>query len=231
MNVGIVVFPGSNCDHDVYEAVKITEGLTPKFIWHRDMDLTGIDIIVLPGGFSYGDYLRAGAIARFSPVMEEIIRFANRGGYILGICNGFQVLTEAHLLPGILRMNDHLHFLCKEVHLKVENTRSFLTDEEMSGKILTIPIAHKMGNYYTDEDTLEELEDEERVVFRYCDENGIANIKSNPNGSLNNIAGICDKSGRIVGMMPHPERRVQSFQGGTDGSLLFKAMAQMAQLV
>ena len=183
MRVGIVVFPGSNCDHDVYEAVKVTEGMSPHFIWHGGTDLSSIDVVILPGGFSYGDYLRAGSIAGFSPIMTVVREFALSGGPVLGICNGFQVLTEVGLLPGTLRMNDHLLFSCREVHLKVENTHSLVSDCSMARKILTMPIAHKMGNYYADEAALAELENQGLVVFRYCDETGKTSPESNPNGS------------------------------------------------
>jgi phosphoribosylformylglycinamidine synthase len=227
VKVGIVVFPGSNCDHDCYEAVKATEGLKPEFIWHRETDLNEIDIIILPGGFSYGDYLRAGAIARFSPVMKSIQEFAYRGGYVFGICNGFQMLTEAGLLPGTLRMNVGLRFICREIRLRTEKNDTFVTSGIATEQILILPIAHKMGNYYADNETLARLEGEGRVVFRYCNESGEIITEANPNGSLNNIAGICDKSGRIVGMMPHPERRINRFLGGEDGKLLFNSMAQM----
>jgi len=224
--IGIVVFPGSNCDHDCYEAVKATEGMKPKFIWHREMDLGGVDGVILPGGFSYGDYLRAGAIARFSPVMAAVCDFANKGGIVLGICNGFQVLTEVGLLPGTLMMNDNLRFICREVNIKTENSETFTTIGIDPGRVLTMPIAHKMGNYYAERDTLKALEGERRVVFRYCDSNGEIVSDSNPNGSLNNIAGICDSTGRVVGMMPHPERRVNHYQGGIDGASLFNSMAE-----
>jgi len=227
MEVGIVVFPGSNCDQDCFNAVAATEGLEPKFIWHRDTDISGVGAIILPGGFSYGDYLRAGAIARFSPVMKSVVDFAKNGGAVFGICNGFQVLTEVGLLPGTLRMNDTLKFVCKEVHLRVENTETIVTYGTEKGAVLTMPIAHKVGNYFADAATVTRLEDEGRVVFRYSSTEGIIDQKSNPNGSLNNIAGICNETGRIVGMMPHPERRVNKFQGRTDGQALFNALTEM----
>jgi len=225
MEVGIVVFPGSNCDHDCYQAVKATEGLTPRFIWHRETDLGDVGAVILPGGFSYGDYLRAGAIARFSPVMEAVIDFAREGGVVFGICNGFQVLTEVGLLPGTLRMNDSLRFICKEINLKVENQHSAVTKGTAVGSILTMPIAHKMGNYFAEEDTLKMLEDEGRVVFRYCDESGNVTPTANPNGSLHNIAGICNPEGNVVGMMPHPERRVDHYLGGIGGKAIFEALS------
>lgn len=225
MEVGIVVFPGSNCDHDCYDAVKATDGLEPRFIWHRDADLKKIEAIILPGGFSYGDYLRAGAIARFSPVMDAVRNFALKGGTVFGICNGFQVLTEMGLLPGTLRMNQSLRFICREVHLKVERTDTAVTAGMNGGEILTMPIAHKMGNYFAEEETLKMLEGEGRVVFRYSSLKGDVNPQSNPNGSFNNIAGICDSKGLIVGMMPHPERRINHYQGGIDGAAIFNSLA------
>jgi phosphoribosylformylglycinamidine synthase len=226
--VGIVVFPGSNCDHDCYQAVSTIAGLTPKFIWHKETDLSGIGAIILPGGFSYGDYLRAGAIARFSSVMNAVVEFAQKGGPILGICNGFQILTEAGLLPGTLMTNSSLRFICQEIHLKPISNKTFITQTLPSNYILTLPIAHKMGNYYADSDTLKMLEEQGQIVFRYCDSDGNLSSEANPNGSLNHIAGICDKTGRILGMMPHPERRVQSSQGGTDGGFIFSAIKAFA---
>jgi len=227
--VGIIVFPGSNCDHDCYEAVKAVEGVEPQFIWHRIVNLKGISAIIIPGGFSYGDYLRAGAIARFSPVMEAVREFAGKGGTVFGICNGFQVLTEMGLLPGTLVMNQSLRFVCREVHLKVENSSTSVTSNIEKGSILTMPIAHKMGNYFADQETLKMLEGEGRVVFRYCGLSGEITPESNPNGSMNNIAGICDSSGRIVGMMPHPERRVKRYQGGADGAEIFQSLSSVLQ--
>lgn len=226
MKVGIVVFPGSNCDHDCYEAAKATEGMTPVYVWHNDTDLSGLDAVILPGGFSYGDYLRAGAIAGFSPVMEAVCGFARRGGPVAGICNGFQVLCEVGLLPGTLLTNSNLRFICREVNIRVENTRTLLSSGTAIGDVFTMPIAHKMGNYYAEPETIRTLEDEGRVVFRYCELNGEITSEANPNGSINNIAGICDDTGRVVGMMPHPERRIRDFLGGVDGSYLFKSMAE-----
>lgn len=229
MEVGIVVFPGSNCDHDCYLAVKETEGIDPRFIWHRETDLSGLSAIILPGGFSYGDYLRAGAIARFSPVMKEVVNFAKKGVPVLGICNGFQVLTEAGLLPGTLRMNTSLRFICKEINLLTVNLNTLVSTGLKADKTISIPIAHKMGNYFTDQETLKKLEDTGRVVFKYCNETGGFSGDDNPNGSLNNIAGICDERGRIVGMMPHPERRMNKYQPGSDGSSLFASLSQFLQ--
>ena len=229
MDVGIVVFPGSNCDHDCYLAVKETDGIEPRFIWHRETDLSGMSAIILPGGFSYGDYLRAGAIARFSPVMKEVVDFAHKGGPVLGICNGFQILTEAGLLPGTMRMNTNLRFICKEINLKPVNLNTAVSEKLSEERTITIPIAHKTGNYFTDAESLKMLEDTGRVVFRYCDAQGAVTEESNPNGSLNNIAGICDDTGRIIGMMPHPERRMNKYQPGSDGSSLFESLSQFLQ--
>ena len=226
MIVGVVVFPGSNCDQDCYSAIEAAEGMSPRYIWHRETNLNGIDAVILPGGFSYGDYLRAGAIARFSPVMEEVCKFARKGGMVIGICNGFQILTEAGLLPGTLRMNVNLRFLCKEVNLSVQTVNTALTAGTAKGDVLRMPMAHKAGNYYAEPDTIRMLEDNNRVVFRYCEPNGEITPDSNPNGSRNNIAGICNETGRIVGMMPHPERRVHSFHGGVDGACLIRSIAE-----
>lgn len=229
MEAGIVVFPGSNCDHDCYLAVKETDGIEPRFIWHRETDLSGLSAIILPGGFSYGDYLRAGAIARFSPVMKEVVEFAKKGGPVLGICNGFQILTEVGLLPGTLRMNTSLRFICREINLLPVNTNTLVSKGLKQDKTISVPIAHKMGNYFADPETLKILEDTGRVVFKYCDETGSITGDANPNGSLNNIAGICDETGRIVGMMPHPERRMNKYQPGSDGSSLFTSLSQFLQ--
>ena len=225
MEAGIIVFPGSNCDHDCYLAVKETEGISPRFIWHRETDLSGLSAVIIPGGFSYGDYLRAGAIARFSPVMKSVVEFARKGGAVLGICNGFQVLTEVGLLPGTLRMNSSLKFICREVYITPKSDNSFITADLGAKSVFRIPIAHKMGNYFADDKDLDLLENEDRIVFKYCNSEGKAVPQANPNGSLNNIAGIRDATGSIVGMMPHPERRMNHYQPGSDGSFLFKAMS------
>ena len=198
MKVAVIVFPGSNCDHDVYYSFKKILGQPTDFIWHREMSLDNYDIIVLPGGFSYGDYLRCGAIARFSPVMQEVIAKGRKGIKILGICNGFQILTESGLLPGALIKNDSQKFVCKSVRLKVENTETKFTHACSKGEILTIPIAHGEGNYYCDSETLMSLHENDQIIFRYCDDKGRINAKSNPNGSLENIAGIINKSGNII---------------------------------
>ncbi len=207
MKVGVVVFPGSNCDADVRWAVEQVGGRA-EFVWHQETRLAGFDAVILPGGFSYGDYLRCGAIARFSPVMAEVARFAEAGRPVLGICNGFQILTEAGLLPGALRRNAGLKFLCRPVHLRVENPDTAWTRGLEPGAFLRLPIAHGEGNYYADPAELAELEAHRQVVFRYVD---------NPNGSANDIAGVCNRAGNVVGMMPHPERAVTDLLGGTDG--------------
>jgi len=224
MNVGVVVFPGSNCDRDV---VWVTQGLLnqpTRMIWHEDSDLSDIDVVIVPGGFSYGDYLRCGAIARFSPVMQATIKHAEQGKFVLGICNGFQVLTEAGLLPGALVRNRDLHFVCDRVPLKVERTDLLWTNHYRTGEVITLPIAHGEGSYYADADTLKSLEDNHQVLFRYCSAEGKSDPLSNPNGSLNQIAGICNHQGNVLGMMPHPERASDPSLGGTDGLRLFEGM-------
>jgi len=221
---GVVVFPGSNCDHDTYYVLKKIFDLDVIFLWHKQSSLENCDVIILPGGFSYGDYLRTGAIARFSPIMNEVISFANKGGYVLGICNGFQILLEAGLLPGIMIRNESLNFVCKDIYLKTENKETIFT-KEINGKIaLKVPIAHGEGNYFADEITLKELEDNNQIVFRYSERDGSITRTSNPNGSVKNIAGIINKSGNVLGMMPHPERSSDSVLGKTDGSLIFKSL-------
>ena len=224
MNVGVVVFPGSNCDRDV---VWVTQGLLKqptRMIWHEDSDLSDVDLVIVPGGFSYGDYLRCGAIARFSPVMQATIKHAEQGKFVLGICNGFQVLTEAGLLPGALVRNRDLHFVCDRVPLSVERTDLPWTNHYRTDEVITLPIAHGEGSYYADADTLKSLEDNHQVLFRYCSAEGKSDPLSNPNGSLNQIAGICNHQGNVLGMMPHPERASDPSLGGTDGLRLFEGM-------
>jgi phosphoribosylformylglycinamidine synthase len=228
MKFGVLVFPGSNCDRDV---VWVTEGLLnqpTRLVWHQDRDISDIDAIVVPGGFSYGDYLRCGAIARFSPVMNEVVKHAEKGKWVIGICNGFQVLTEVGLLPGALTRNRDLHFICDRVPLKVERTNLPWTSHYSSGEIITLPIAHGEGCYYADEDTLKQVEDNQQVLFRYSTATGEINPEGNPNGSLNNIAGICNQKGNVVGMMPHPERASDRAIGGTDGLKLFQGILAAA---
>jgi len=215
MRFGVVVFPGSNCDHDAWYAVEKNLGQKAEFIWHDSAELGNVDAVILPGGFSYGDYLRCGAIAKFSRVMQAVKKFASEGGLVLGICNGFQILVESGLLPGALIRNRGLKFICRPVELRAETTNSPFTCEARKGAILTIPIAHGEGCYYADERTLDELEAEDRVVFRYVD---------NPNGSLRDIAGILSRGRNVLGLMPHPERASDPLMGSTDGLVLFRSM-------
>jgi phosphoribosylformylglycinamidine synthase len=222
---GVVVFPGSNCDHDAYYSLKKVLGYDVNFLWHKDTDLMDSDVIILPGGFSYGDYLRTGAIARFSPIMNPVISFAEAGGYVLGICNGFQILLEAGLLPGVMLKNKSLQFVCKDVYLTVENRDTIFTNEVNPDKKLKIPVAHGDGNYFADENTLKELVENKQIVFRYSSKNGKLNEKDNPNGSVMNIAGIINKKGNVLGMMPHPERACNSVLSKTDGALIFNSIA------
>jgi len=224
MKFGVVVFPGSNCDHDAYYACKKIMGQDAVFLWHKEADLKGVDAVILPGGFAYGDYLRCGAIARFSPVMKEVARFAAAGGTVLGICNGFQVLLEAGLLPGVLLRNSSLRFVCKYVRLRVENTATRFTNRCSPGEVLALPVAHGEGNYFTDPATLRRLEEEGRIVFRYCDASGVPSPEANPNGSLAGIAGIINEEGNVLGMMPHPERAVDPVLRNTDGQKLFASI-------
>ena len=215
MKIGIVVFPGSNCDHDCYRAVKKITGAEVFFLWHKESSLQNADVVIVPGGFSYGDYLRSGAIARFSPIMKEVTAAANKGLPVLGICNGFQILTEAGLLPGVLMRNQSLHFICDMVSIKLEKTRAPFTKKGKLGTVYRMPIAHMDGNYFADDETLRRLEGEGQVVFRYL---------NNPNGSARNIAGICSKKGNILGMMPHPERCAEDVLGNQDGRKLFESL-------
>jgi phosphoribosylformylglycinamidine synthase len=222
---GVVVFPGSNCDHDAYYSVKKVLGYEAEFLWHKEKDLKGSDIIILPGGFSYGDYLRTGAIARFSPIMDSVYKFAENGGVVIGICNGFQILLEIGLLPGIMMKNESLKFVCKDVYLNIENKENIFT-KSIKQNILKIPVAHGDGNYFTDEVTLKELEDNNQILFRYVSSVGKVNLESNPNGSFMNIAGIMNKKKNVMGLMPHPERCCNPLLGNTDGSLIFRSVAQ-----
>ncbi len=221
---GVVVFPGSNCDHDTYYVLRKIFNLDVVFLWHKQSSLDDCDVIILPGGFSYGDYLRTGAIARFSPIMNEVVSFANRGGYILGICNGFQILLEAGLLPGVMIRNESLNFVCKDIYLNIENKKTVFTKGVNGKSVLKVPIAHGEGNYFADEKTLKELEDNNQIVFRYSERDGSITKSANPNGSITNIAGIINKTGNVLGMMPHPERSSDSVLGKTDGSLILKSL-------
>ena len=222
--IGVLVFPGSNCDHDAYHVAKHVCGAEASFVWHKDSDLAGLDAVILPGGFSYGDYLRTGAIARFSPVMKAVVDFANQGGTVIGICNGFQILQEAGLLPGAMLRNRTTKFLSQPVHVRVEKTDTPFTAGLTAGDVLTMPIGHGEGNFYLPDGELDRLEGEGRVVFRYVDKAGNATEAANPNGARRNIAGICDASRRVLGMMPHPERLFEPMLGGSDGRKLFESL-------
>ena len=224
MRFGVVVFPGTWSDVDCYHVLDEVLGQEASYVWHKETDLSSYDCVVLPGGFSYGDYLRCGAIARFSPVMESVVEFAGRGGLVLGICNGFQVLCEAGLLPGALLRNDSLEFRCEWVNLRVDNAESVFTSSCASGQRLRVPISHGEGRYYADDATLNTLDEEGRVLFRYCSGEGEINAQSNPNGSLNGIAGIMNREGNVLGMMPHPERCCEPVLGGTDGLHIFESI-------
>ena len=223
MRISVVTFPGSNCDHDVYK-VCLCRNHQTKLIWHKDTDLEKPDLVILPGGFSYGDYLRCGALARFSPIVKEVIAFAQKGGLLLGICNGFQILTECGLLPGTLLMNENLCFICQHQYIRVETVASPFTQSIGKGKVLDIPIAHKEGNFYIESDGLKQLQANDQILFFYCDKKGNLNIDSNPNGSLDNIAGICNKQRNILGMMPHPERSATETVPHKDGRWIFAAI-------
>ncbi len=224
MKFAIVVFPGSNCDHDAYHAAKHVLGHDAAFVWHKETSLGGADVVVLPGGFAYGDYLRTGAIARFSPVMKAVGEFAAAGGPVLGICNGFQILLEAGLLPGTMLRNDGLKFRCEYVHLRVEQTDTPFTSRCAPGQVLRIPIAHGEGNYFAEPSTVAALEAGRQIVFRYATADGAITPEANPNGSLANIAGICNERRNIVGLMPHPERACESALGSADGLVLFESV-------
>ncbi len=224
MKAAVIVFPGSNCDRDVALALRQATGRDPAMIWHGESTLPPLDLIVVPGGFSYGDYLRCGAIAAHSPVMRAVRQRAAAGVLVLGICNGFQVLTEAQLLPGALLRNAGLRFVCKDVFLRVEDDRSPFTAGYRAGQVVRMPIAHNEGNYFTDDDTLARLRDEGRVAFRYCGSEGVVDDAANPNGSLDNIAGILNERGNVLGMMPHPERLADPELGGADGRAMFAGL-------
>lgn len=223
MKFGVVVFPGSNCDRDVAYVTRDLLQQPTRMVWHEETDISDLDVVVIPGGFSYGDYLRCGAIARFSPVMQRVVEHAQQGKFVLGVCNGFQVLTEAGLLPGALVRNRDLHFICDRVPIQVERSDLPWTQAYLPGQVITLPIAHGEGSFYADDDTLKHLEDNGQVLFRYKGDN--------PNGSVNNIAGICSRQGNVLGMMPHPERASDPVLGGTDGMGLFKSLLQSVALV
>ncbi len=224
MRFGIIVFPGTNCDRDCWHVLTRVLGCQAEFVWHEEQDLSRFDCVILPGGFAHGDYLRVGAIARFSPVMDSLVSFAERGGLILGICNGFQVLVEAGLLPGALLRNMTLHFICKFVSLRVENADTPFTNQYRKGQVVRVPIAHNDGRYFCDEETLRRLEQNRQIVFRYCSPDGEITEDANPNGSVANIAGIINERGNVLGMMPHPERASESLLGSADGLLLWRSI-------
>jgi phosphoribosylformylglycinamidine synthase subunit PurQ / glutaminase len=224
MKFGVIVFPGSNCDRDIST---VTQGLLnapTRMVWHQETDISDLDVIVIPGGFSYGDYLRCGAIAQFSPIMNSILEHARQGKYVWGVCNGFQILTEVGLLPGALIRNRGLHFICDRVPIKIERHDLIWTEAYQDQKVITLPISHGEGCYYADDDTLKSLEDNHQVLFRYCSPTGEINTEYNPNGSLNNIAGIINQQGNVLGMMPHPERAADRAIGSTDGLAMFKGL-------
>ncbi len=224
MKCAVITFPGSNCDHDAMYASKLS-GFDVENVWHGETSLpASTDLVIIPGGFSYGDYLRCGAIARFSPIMSDIVKFAKRGGYIIGICNGFQILTETGLLPGVLLRNNSLSFVCKDIYLSVANNTTKFTNQYKLNDVIRIPVAHGEGNYYADSETIRQIEDNNRVIFRYSTSNGKVTDDANPNGSINNIAGIINENGNVIGMMPHPERYSDALLGGSDGIKLFKSL-------
>ncbi len=226
MKIAVIVFPGSNCDHDAYYALKKILGQPTDFVWHKETNLSDYDLIVLPGGFSYGDYLRCGAIARFSPVMKEVVAKAKNGAGVIGICNGFQILTESGLLPGALIRNNNRQFICKDVNLRVKNSKTNFTHLCNEGSVLTVPIAHGEGNYYCSREELKDLEINNQIVFQYCTPGGSTGPEGNPNGSINNIAGIINKAGNVLGMMPHPERNAESIIGNSDGKKILDSLVE-----
>lgn len=230
MKFGVIIFPGSNCDHDAYWTVEQVLKQPVTFLWHESHDLENCDAIIVPGGFSYGDYLRTGAIARFSPVMDSVRKFAESGGLVLGICNGFQILCESGLLPGALIRNAGLKYVCKPVYVRVESSDTAFTNSIQKGNVLCIPIGHMDGNYVCDDQTLAELQRDERIIFRYCSPQGKITAEANPNGSLDNIAGICSPGRNVLGMMPHPERASESALGCTDGFRIFESLANAGVL-
>ncbi|QJD95685.1 phosphoribosylformylglycinamidine synthase subunit PurQ [Mucilaginibacter robiniae] len=228
MKFGVVIFPGSNCDEDIIYVLEKVMGQQVVRLWHKDHDLQGADVVILPGGFSFGDYLRSGAIARFSPIMQEVIQFAAKGGYVMGICNGFQILAEAGLVPGALLHNKQRKFICRNTYLRAQTNNSLLTSQIDEQKVLKIPIAHGEGNYYADEDTLKALNDNEQVLFRYTDEAGNITNEANPNGSVENIAGVCNVKRNVFALMPHPERAADALLANEDGLAIFESILNMA---
>jgi phosphoribosylformylglycinamidine synthase I len=229
MKFGVVIFPGSNCDEDIIHVLDKIMGQEVVRLWHKDHDLQGADFIILPGGFSFGDYLRSGAIARFSPIMEQVIQFANNGGYVLGICNGFQILTEAGLLPGALLHNNNRKFICRNIFMKPQTGNSLLTAQIDPQRALKIPIAHGEGNYFADADVLKSINDNDQVIFRYCDEAGNVTTDANPNGSIENIAGVTNITRNVFGFMPHPERAADPILANEDGLAIFESILSMVK--
>lgn len=226
MKSAVIVFPASNCDRDAKVALEEMTGKAPAMVWHQDSELPDVDLVVIPGGFSYGDYLRCGAMAALSPVMAEVKKRAAQGVPVLGICNGFQIVTEAGLLPGTLMRNAHLKFVCSDVHLKVETSQSLFTNRYQAGQVIKVPVAHAEGNYFADAETLKRLEDRGQIAFRYCSPDGAVDLAGNPNGSINNIAGVFNETKTVLGLMPHPENAVEPLFGGTDGKGLFEGMVE-----
>lgn len=226
MKFGVITFPGSNCDQDMIYVLETIMGFEVERLWHKESSLKGADFIVLPGGFSYGDYLRSGAIANFSPIMKEVVKHAESGGYVMGICNGFQILCESKLLPGTLLHNDHQKFTCKNVFLKAANNSSLINENVSLEDVLNIPIAHAEGRFFAPEDLLNEIEENDQVIYRYCNAEGEESMESNPNGSLNNIAGVCNAGRNVFGMMPHPERAADTELGNTDGLKILKSLVE-----
>lgn len=229
MKFGVVIFPGSNCDEDIIHVLDKIMGQEVVRLWHKDHDLQGADFIILPGGFSFGDYLRSGAIARFSPIMEQVIQFANNGGYVLGICNGFQILTEAGLLPGALLHNNNRKFICRNIYMKPQTGNSLVTAQIDPQRALKIPVAHGEGNYFADADVLKSINDNDQVIFRYCDEAGNITADANPNGSIENIAGVTNITRNVFGFMPHPERAADPILANEDGLAIFESILSMVK--
>jgi len=224
LTFGILLFPGSNCDHDAYHVISKVMGQEARFIWHKDEHLGDVDAVIVPGGFSYGDYLRVGAIARFSPIMKDLVRFANEGGLVIGICNGFQILCESGLLPGALIRNENLRFVCKDVHLRVDKANTPFTNKMAEGEVIELHVAHGDGNYFASPEEIKQLEEKGQIVFRYTTEEGVVTAEANPNGSIHNIAGIVNEKGNVMGLMPHPERCAEELIGSGDGLKVFESM-------
>ena len=224
MKFGVITFPGSNCDHDMIYVLREKMGVEVKEIWHKDTSLQGVDFVILPGGFSYGDYLRSGAIANYSPIMAEVVKHANKGGYVMGICNGFQILCESKLLPGTLLHNLSHNFICKNAYIKAVNNSSIITQSIPLDRVLKIPVAHGEGRYFAPNEILRSVVENNQVIFKYCDKNGNISEESNLNGSMENIAGVCNENGNVFGMMPHPERAADEELGNTDGRLIFESL-------